>query len=300
MGRRGLLCWIAMVGVALTGCEEAESRPASIEIAAAHRSCEEGEACGVVETSCQSQGCDCGVAVNEAHLLDYQKQLADCRGQNDLATCDFQCETPFGKCFKGACVLTSTPTELFRRGRSVRTLCESSRGTYIGCPECPPHERCKSCIPCECVPSHRWTKKGCRAVVQTEARDIRVEARPSVVTAADKVKTRVHNNSKRTIWLKTVCGTPFYRARKKEDAWEKGYEPFHEVECRTGAVEIAPGTSRPFVIAGMGKFREPSGKAVAPGTYRFEVTYTDGNKSFRHSAVVYSAEFDLAPVLSRK
>lgn len=300
MGRRGLLCWIAMVGISLAGCEEAEPRLESIEIASAHRSCEQGEACGVVETGCQSQGCDCGVAVNEAHLLEYQKQLAECRGQNDLATCDFRCETPFGKCFKGACVLTSEPTKLFRGGRSVQTLCESSRGTYVGCPECPPNERCKSCVPCECPSSHRWTKKGCRAVVQTEARDIQVETRPSVVSAGDKVKTRVHNNSKRMIWLKTVCGTPFYRARKKEDAWEKGYEPFHEVECRVGSVKIAPGASHPFVIANLGKFREPSGETATSGTYRFEVTYTDGNKSFRHSAVVYSAEFDLAPKLSLK
>ena len=300
MGARSLLCWMAMFGVLLVGCERAEPRPERIEVTSAHRSCEEGEACGVVETSCQSQGCECGAAVNEAHLLDYQKQLAECRGQNDLATCDFECETPFGKCFKGACVLTSEPSKLFRGGRSVQALCESSRGTYAGCPECPPNDRCKSCVPCECPSSHRWTRKGCRPVVKTEARDIQVETRPSMVTRSDKVKTRVHNNSRRTIWLKTVCGTPFYRARKKEDAWEKGYEPFHAVKCRTGAVQIAPGSNRPFVVGNLEKFSEPSGEPTTPGTYRFEVTYTDGSKSFRHNAVVYSAEFDLVAKLSRR
>jgi hypothetical protein len=127
MGARSLLCWTAMFGVLLGGCEEAEPRAERILVASAHRSCEEGEACGVVETSCQSQGCECGVAINEAHLLDYQKQLAECRGQNDLATCDFKCETPFGKCFKGACVLTDEPPELFRGGRSVQALCRRQK-----------------------------------------------------------------------------------------------------------------------------------------------------------------------------
>ena len=300
MGARSLLCWIAMVGVSLAGCEEAEPRPERVEIASAHRSCEEGDTCGVVETSCQSQGCECGIAVNEAHLLDYQQQLAECRGRNELATCDFACETPFGKCFKGACVLTSEPHELFRRGRSVQALCERSRGTYAGCPECPPNERCKSCVPCECPSSHRWTTKGCQTVVKTEARDIQVETRPSAVTGSDKVKTRVHNNSKRTIWLKTTCGTPFHRLRKKEDAWEKGYEPFHAVKCRTGAVEIASGARRPFVVDNIDEFKSASGEAVSPGTYRFEVTYTDGSKSFPHSAVVHSAEFDLVTKVSRR
>jgi len=300
MGARSLLCWIAMVGVSLAGCEEAEPRPERVEIASAHRSCEEGDTCGVVETSCQSQGCECGVAVNEAHLLDYQRQLAECRGQNELATCDFQCETSFAKCFKGACVLTDEPPEIFRGGRNVQALCESSRGTYAGCPECAPNERCKSCMPCECPSSHRWTKKGCRRVVKTEARDIQIETRPSVVGSSDKIKTRVRNNSKRAIWLKSVCGTPFYRTRKKEDAWEKAYEPFHAVKCRMGSVEISPGSSRPFVVGNFNDFTEPSGEPATPGTYRFEVTYTDGTKSFRHNALVYSAEFDLAAKVSRR
>jgi len=300
MGARGLLCSVAVVGVLHVGCEQAEPRPERIEIASADRSCEEGQACGVVETSCQSQGCECGVAVNEASLLHYQRQLAECRGQHELATCDFQCESPFGKCFKGACVLTSEPPKLFRRGRSVQALCQSSRGTYVGCPQCPPNERCKSCVPCECPSSHRWTKKGCRAVVQTEAREIRVEARPRRLSLDDKVKTRVTNESKRTIWLKTVCATPFYRLRKKEDEWNTGYEPFHEVKCRVGSVQIGPGSSRPFVIGNLRKFSAPAGASLTPGTYRFEVTYTDGTKSFDHHAPVYSAEFDLVTKLSRR
>lgn len=304
MGKRGLLCWITIVGVwiavSVGGCEEPDPRPDRIEISSAHRACEEGDACGVVETSCTSKGCKCGVAVNEAHLLDYQKQLAECRGQGELTTCDFECKTPFGKCFKGACVLTNEPPELFRGGRSVQALCERSRGTYVGCPKCPPNARCKSCMPCECPSSHRWTKKGCRAVVQTAAREIQVETRPTALTLGDKVKTRVHNNSKRTIWLKTVCGTPFYRARKKEDEWEKGYEPFHEIKCRMGSVEIAPGANRPFVVANWANFAEPSGATVTPGTYRFEVTYTDGNDSFRYSSVVYSAQFDLVAKVSSR
>ena len=119
-----------------------------------------------------------------------------------------------------------------------------------------------------------------------------------MLSFSDKLKARVHNDSKRTIWLKTVCGTPFYRARKKEDSWEKGYEPFHEVKCRLGSVEIAPGKNRPFVIDNLVKFREPSGDSLSAGTYRFELTYTDGTESFRHSSTVYSAQFDLAAKLS--
>jgi hypothetical protein len=300
MGGGGLFCLlVALIAVAV-GCEEPAPPLERIQIAAAHRSCEDGDACGVVETSCQSQGCECGVAVNEAYLLDYQKKLAQCRGQAQLETCDFQCETPFGKCFKGACVLTHEPPELFRRGRSVEALCERTRGTYVGCPECPPNERCKSCVPCECLSSDRWTKKGCRAVVKTEARDIRIETRPARLTLSDKVKTRVHNDSRRTIWLKTVCGTPFYRVRKKEDAWEQGYEPFHEVECRLGSIELDPGESQPFVVSKLAQFEAPAGGPVSPGTYRFEVTYTDGSDSFDHSGVVYSAEFDLIAKVSSR
>ena len=77
MGARSLLCWMAMFGVLLVGCERAEPRPERIEVTSAHRSCEEGEACGVVETSCQSQGCECGVAINEAHVLEIGR--ASCR-----------------------------------------------------------------------------------------------------------------------------------------------------------------------------------------------------------------------------
>jgi hypothetical protein len=300
MGKRGLLCSVIVAVVALGGCEKPEPRIERIKVASAHRACEEDETCGVVETSCTSDGCKCGVAVNEKHLIDYQKQLAECRGQGEVATCDYECKTPFGKCFKGACVLTDEPPELFRRGRSVQALCEGSRGNYVGCPDCPPSERCKSCRPCECPSSHRWTKKGCRAVVHTEARDIRVETRPTAVTLRDKVKARVHNDSKRAIWLKTVCGTPFYRARKKEDEWEKGYVPFHAAKCRTSSVEIAAGKNRPFVIGNFSDFKEPAGESVTPGVYRFELTYTDGSDNFRHYATVYSTQFDLMAKVSSR
>lgn len=293
MGGRGLLCCMAIAAACAAGCDEEPAPALSIEIEAAHRACEEGDACGVVETSCQSQGCKCGVAVNEAYLLDYQKQLAECRGQNEVTTCNFECETPFGKCFRGACVLTGEPPELFRRGRSVQALCRGSRGTYVGCADCPPNERCKSCVPCECPSTHKWTRRGCRAIVQTEPRDLRVEARPPVVNSSEAVKTRVHNDSKRKIWLKTKCGTPFYRARKKEDEWEKRYERFQSRKCREDSIPITPGASRPFVVGNLSDFKEPSGELAAPGTYRFEVTYTDGGDDFRCYGVVYSTEFDL-------
>ena len=300
MGGWRRACWIAAIAIALSGCEEPEQRLERLEITSVDRSCEDGDACGVVETSCLSKGCECGVAVNEASLIHYQRKLAECRGQEKLAVCDFACETPFGRCFKGACVLTSEPPDLFRRGRSLQALCEASRGTYVGCPECAPNERCESCLPCECPSSHRWTKKGCRSVVQTEARDIRVEVRPASLSFEDKLKTRVHNDSKRKIWLKTICGTPFYRARKKEDAWEKGYEPFHAAKCRVGSVELRPGASRPFVVTNLAKFEDPSGGSASAGTYRFELTYTDENESFRYSAPVYSGEFDVVANRPRK
>ena len=300
MGWRISICAIGLLWLSVAGCKEAETAPQRIEVAAAHRSCEEGEACGVVETSCTSQGCECGVAVHEAHLLDYQQRLAECRGQKELRVCESECETPFGKCFEGACVLTSQPPELFRRGRSVQAACEGSRGTYVGCPQCPPNEPCKSCMPCECPSSHRWTRKGCRGVVRTEPRELRVEARPPRLSFGDRIKTRVTNESKTKIWLKTVCGTPFYRARKKEDGWEAQYEPFRETECRTGSVAIAPGASRHFVIGNLDEFEDASGTPAGPGSYRFELTYTDGDDSFRYYATVYSAELDLVPTLSRR
>lgn len=300
MGVARLRSVLLLAAMCAVGCEEEPPVTERIEVSAAHRACEDGDSCGVVETSCTSQGCECGVAVNTSHLLDYQKKLAECRGQAEVAVCDFQCETPFAKCFKGACVLTSEPQELFRRGRSVQALCERTRGTYVGCPQCPPNERCKSCAPCECPTTDRWTRNGCRSVVRTEARDIRIETRPPRLTLADKVKTRVHNDSRNRIWLKTVCGTPFHRARKKEDAWEVGYEPFHAVKCRLGAVALDPGESRPFVVANLDRFAAPSGESIDPGTYRFEVTYTDQNKSFEHSGAVYSAEFDLVAEVSSR
>ena len=286
--------------LACFGCKKEEPPRERLEVAADHRACAEGEACGVVETSCRTEDCECGVAVNEAFLIDYQRQLAECRGQAELAVCDFTCETPFAKCFEGACVLTSEPPELFRRGRSVQALCESTRGTYVGCPECPPNERCKSCLPCECPSSHRWTAKGCSAVVKAEARDIHIETRPSRITVSDAVKLRVTNQTGRTIWLKTACGTPFYRLRKKEDEWEVGYEAFQSKKCRLGSIQIKPGEKRPFVVKNMGDFRAPSGGTLSPGTYRFEVTYTDRTESFRHSGTVYSAQLDLITQISRR
>ena len=300
MGKSGLFCICVTSIVAAAGCEAPPPQQKQIEIAPADRSCLEGEACGVVETSCTSMGCDCGVAVNESRLLYYQKELAECRGQGGLTLCDSQCETPFGKCFQGACVLTDEPTELFRRGRSVQKLCESSRGDYVGCPECPPNERCESCLPCACPSTHRWTSKGCRRVVQAEARDIPIEIRPSRLTLGDKVKLRVHNETRGTLWLKTVCGTPFYKLRKKEDGWEREYEPFQGIECRESAVEIDRGRNRPFVVGNLPKFRGPDGEPLDPGTYRFELTFTDGTKSFRHHGLVYSGQFALTEKLSSR
>jgi hypothetical protein len=300
MGERRLFCALAMLGTVALGCEEPLPPQERIDISASDRSCKEDEACGVVETSCRSTGCECGVAVNESSLLHYQQKLAECRGQNPLATCDFECKTPFGKCFNGACVLTDEPQELFRRGRSVQQVCEKSRGEYVGCPECPPNTRCKSCVPCVCPSTHRWTSKGCSQVVQAEARDIPIETRPSRLTLSDKVKTRINNHTRRKIWLKTVCGTPFYRARKKQDEWEKDYEPFGDVKCRVGSIALKPGESRPFVIRNLSKFKGPDGGTLTPGTYRFEVTYTDNPKSFRHHGLVYSGEFDLTARLSSR
>ena len=300
MGKRGMFCvWLGSM-VLTVGCEEPPLPQERIEIAPADRSCEEGEACGVVETSCTSVDCECGVAVHESRLLHYQKTLAECRGQGDLATCDFACETPFGKCFKGACVLTDEPPELFRRGRSVQTLCESSRGDYVGCPECPPNTRCKSCVPCACPSTHRWTSKGCRRVIQAEARDIPIEIRPSRLTLADKVKLRVHNETRGTLWLKTRCGTPFYKLRKKEDGWERDYESFQGIDCRESAVEIKRGKNRPFVVGNLTKFEGPDGGPLDPGTYRFELTFTDGRKSFLHHGSVYSGQFELTTRLSSR
>ncbi len=299
MGGRGFVCWIVMLG-ASAACEQPEPRQERIEVAAAHRSCDEGEACGVVETSCVSQGCECGVAVNEKYLLEYQQKLAECRGHNELAACEFLCETPFAKCYKGACVLTEEPVELFKRGRSLRESCERTGGHYVGCPECPPTARCKSCTPCECPSSHRWTNKGCRRVVRTEPRDILVEVRPPKIVMTQPLKARVRNDSKRTIWLKTLCGTPFHRARKKEDQWETGYQLVPKRKCKTAAVQIPAGKDRPFVVRTLSKLSAPSGELVEPGRYRFELTYTDGNESFRHYDTVYSPEFDAVSKRSRK
>ena len=110
----------------------------------------------------------------------------------------------------------------------------------------------------------------------------------------------MHNGTGRKIWLKTVCGTPFYRARKKEDGWEQGYEPFGAKKCKLGSVELDPAEKRPFVVRNLADFRAPSGGSVSPGTYRFEVVYTDRNGSFKHSGTVYSAEVDVVARVSRR
>lgn len=299
MGGWRILWCLAFLGV-LAGCDKPEPRQEYIDIAATDRSCVEGETCGVVETSCVSQGCECGVAVNEKHLLGYQQLLAECRGQTELDHCEFHCKTPFAKCFEGACVLTDEPAEIFKRGRSLRESCERTEGRYVGCPDCPPKERCKSCVPCECASTDRWTKKGCRKVVKTEARDIMVEVRPPRIRMNQTLKVRVHNESKRTIWLKTLCGTPFYRARKKEDQWDTIYQLIPNGRCRADAIELRAGKNRPFVVKSLSKLSEPSGELTEPGTYRFELTYTDGNENFRQYDEVYSAEFDAVSNRSRK
>ncbi|HET6417113.1 MAG TPA: hypothetical protein VFG22_12520, partial [Polyangiales bacterium] len=63
MGGWRRACWIAAIAIALSGCEEPEQRLERLEITSVDRSCEDGDACGVVETSCLSKGCECGVAV---------------------------------------------------------------------------------------------------------------------------------------------------------------------------------------------------------------------------------------------
>jgi hypothetical protein len=136
--------------------------------------------------------------------------------------------------------------------------------------------------------------------VRAEARDIPIETRPSRVRLGDAIKTRVTNGTRRTIWLKTRCGTPFYRARKKEDAWETHYELFREKECREGAIKLDPGDVRPFVVARLSKLESPDGDRLTAGTYRFEVTYTDASKSFRHHGVVYSSEIELVQAVTQR
>lgn len=297
---RSVFCGVVLFAIGAFGCKEEAPKVESIDVSAGDRSCEEGEACGVVETSCTSIGCDCGVAVRESSLLHYQRKLAECRGQETLAVCDSTCETPFGKCFEGACVLTDEPPKLFRRGRSVQRLCEKSLGEYVGCPECPPNQRCKSCVPCTCPSTHRWTAKGCRRVIKAEARDIRIETRPPRAKLSDTIKMRVANETGRTIWLKTRCGTPFYRARKKQDGWEARYELFSRKPCREGSIELDPRDKRPFVVRSLSRLRGPDGDEPNPGTYRFEVTYSDKAESFRHHGLVYSGEVELVYEVSRR
>lgn len=150
MARGFISVWLLGFALLAIGCDEPVPPRVRIEIVPDHRACTEEDTCAIAQTSCTSTGCECGVAVNATHLLDYQKQLADCRGQKELATCDIECKTPFAKCYEGVCVLTDEPVELFKRGRSVRDSCERTGGEYLGCPDCPPNTRCGSCQPCQC------------------------------------------------------------------------------------------------------------------------------------------------------
>jgi hypothetical protein len=136
-------------------------------------------------------------------------------------------------------------------------------------------------------------------VIQTEARDIRVEARPPRLTFDDEIKARVVNEAKRKIWLQTKCGTPFYRVRKKEDEWETQYQAMRDHKCTSGSVEIPPGSSRHFEIDNLDEFEDPSGASLLPGTYRFELTYSDKKGSFRYHGTVYSVELELVSKISQ-
>lgn len=291
MGWRGFLC-LCVSSALGTACEDPAPRQQYIDVASDHRSCTEEDQCGVVETSCVSIGCSCGVAVNATYLLDYQQELAECRGQEELTSCEGACDTPFAKCFRGACVLTDEPPILVRRGRDVSRLCQRTGGNYVGCPDCPPDARCASCLPCECPSSDRWTRKGCLRTVKTEPRDIRVEVRPKRAALNRPIKVRVHNDSRRTIWLKSKCGTPFYQARREQDQWEIQYQLVPDGRCRSSVVKIGAGRNRPFVVDSFAKLAGPSGHLAEPGTYRYELTYTDGSDDFRHFDTVYSAEFE--------
>ena len=103
---------IFLLGGVIGACEAEEPPPKKIEIGPGHRSCEVTSDCVAIETSCTSQGCECGVAINQDRFLLYASLLRECRGEKPLAECDFQCATPFVKCFQGACVMTNEPHDL--------------------------------------------------------------------------------------------------------------------------------------------------------------------------------------------
>ena len=136
--------------------------------------------------------------------------------------------------------------------------------------------------------------------MQVEARDIPIDIRPPRVKLSDTLKTRVSNDSRRTIRLKTRCGTPFYRARKKEDAWETRYDLSLDKECREGSIELRPDERRPFVVRSLAKLEGPDGGRPSPGTYRFEVTYADSERGFQRHGLVYSGEVELVHEVSRR
>ncbi len=60
MGGNRVFGLVAAAVIVSAACEKAEPPLEAIEVASAHRACEEGELCGVVETSCTSEGCGCG------------------------------------------------------------------------------------------------------------------------------------------------------------------------------------------------------------------------------------------------
>lgn len=294
---RTVFAGLLTTALALAACaKEEEPPPTKIKVEPADRSCEESEQCVAVETSCVASGCECGIAVNQAHAAKYKEMLAACREGKDLETCDFQCETPFTKCFRGACVLTKEPQEVFRRGKGLSDLCASTGGEFTGCPECPPGKVCKACVPCDCPPRHRWyARSGCRIVVKTESDEIQVRARPAKARPKSKMTVVVKNNAKRAIRLVTTCKTPLSNVRQKEDGWEVSWSGYYDRKCRRSTIRLKPGKSRRFATRNLRRFKSPSGEPLGAGTYRFELHYTEDKISRRHSGIVYSNEFEYTP-----
>ncbi len=290
---RWVLCGL-LAYLGLTSCTPEEPAPSHLTVAPDHRACQASEECVIVETSCQSSGCECGTAVHRAQLAEYEQKLSECRGDKDIEQCEATCETPFAKCFRQTCVLTKEPQELLRQGKSLSEGCTSTGGEFLGCPDCPSGELCEGCVPCSCPPRHRWgPRKGCRLVVKTEPHDIEVRVRRSKLTRADKVMVEVKNMSKRSVRLVTQCNTPLSSLRRKEDNWELSYGPFAGKSCKTGIVEIKPGKTRSFSLRNLRKFTGPDGEPIDEGTYRFDLGYTEPKVAAKFAGIVFSDEFDL-------
>ena len=286
--------WGLLACLGLASCRSEEPAPSHVSIAPDHRACQASEECVIVETSCQSSGCECGTAIHRAYLAEYEQKLSECRGDKELTQCESSCETPFAKCFRETCVLTKEPQEVVRKGQSLSEGCTSTGGEFLGCPECPPGELCKGCVPCSCPPRHRWgPRKGCRLVVKTEPHDIEVRVRRSKLTRTDKVMVQVENLSNRPVRLLTKCNTPLSSLRRKEDNWELSYGPFTDKSCKTGTVEIKPGKSRSFALRNLKKFSGPDGGPLEEGTYRFDLGYTESRVATKFAGIVFSDEFDL-------